>query len=149
MIRKFKKEDKEQVIELLRLNTPQYFDLSEESELKEYLETDSANYYVFVDNDKIIGAGGINFGFDDGKSARISWDIVHPEQQGKGVGRKLVEYRIEEIKKNNAVTKIIVRTSQLVNNFYAKFGFEIDFVEKDFWAPGYDLYQMNISLENN
>jgi [ribosomal protein S18]-alanine N-acetyltransferase len=147
MIRKFKIEDKEKVIELLRLNTPRFFDLSEEDDLQEYLVNESENYYVFEENNKVIGVGGINYGFDGGTTARISWDIIHPTNQGKGIGSKLTEFRIEEIKKKDSVKKIIVRTSQLVYEFYSKFGFEIDLVEKDFWAKDIDLYQMKIDIK--
>jgi len=80
--------------------------------------------------------------FDEGKTARISWDMVHPSMHGKGIGRRLTEFRINEIKKNHSIEKIVVRTTQLVHRFYQKQGFELELTEKDFWAKGLDLYQM-------
>jgi ribosomal protein S18 acetylase RimI-like enzyme len=41
---------------------------------------------------------------------------------------------------------IIVRTSQLAYKFYQKVGFELEKTEKDFWAKGFDLYQMKMNL---
>lgn len=145
MIRSYTSEDKKELIDLLRLNTPQYFDESEESDFIEYLDNHVENYFVVEDNKKIIGSGGINY-FADSTLARISWDIIHPGFQGKGIGKKLILYRINQIKKNPTVSLISVRTTQLVYKFYQKIEFELEKTEKDFWAKGFDLYQMTLEL---
>lgn len=97
------------------------------------------------DHGKIIGSGGINY-FADAKLARISWDIIHPDFQGKGIGKELTLYRIDQIRKNPQISLIVVRTTQLVYQFYRKMGFELEKVEQDFWAKGFDLYQMTLEL---
>ena len=148
-IRRYHSKDKDAVLELLRLNTPSFFAPSEEREFVEYLKKDSHNYFVVVHSGKCIGAGGFNKGFDGGKTARISWGIIHPIWHGKGVGRELTQFRIEQIKKNDEVEKIIVRTTQIVHGFYSKMGFELENMEKDYWAPGFDLYQMKMKINNN
>lgn len=146
MIRPYKRTDKNEVVELLRLNIPKYFDTTEEVDFIDYLDNHIGSYFVLIDAGSIISAGGINFGFDDGKTARISWDMVHPDMHGKGFGSKLTEFRINEIKKHNQVNKIVVRTTQLVYPFYEKNGFTLEKTEKDYWAPGFDLYQLKIEL---
>ena len=55
MIRKYTKKDKSVLIELLRQNTPQYFDPSEESEFEYYLDSEVEDYFVYENNTKIIG----------------------------------------------------------------------------------------------
>lgn len=147
MIRPYNKIDRTELIELLRLNTPKFFDSSEEKDFLEYLELHSQSYFVVKDAETIIGAGGFNYGFDNGKTARISWDIIHPDRQGKGIGTKLTHYRINEIKKNPSINKIVVRTTQLVYEFYQKIGFKLEKIEKDFWAQGFDLYQMKLEIK--
>jgi ribosomal-protein-alanine N-acetyltransferase len=146
MIRAYNKNDKSELIGLLKLNTPKYFAPSEEIDFIEYLENHSGNYFVVEESNSIVGAGGINYGFDHGDTARISWDIIHPDKQGEGIGTKLTSFRIEEIKKNRNVMKVVVRTTQLVQEFYRKNGFELKKIEKDYWAKGFDLYQMEIEL---
>jgi N-acetylglutamate synthase-like GNAT family acetyltransferase len=84
----------------LRLNTPAYFAPSEENDFIDYLENEVEDYFVLEENGKIVGCGGINY-WEHGTVARISWDIVHPDQQGKGIGKKLTLFRIEEIKKSH------------------------------------------------
>ncbi|MFP4090250.1 MAG: GNAT family N-acetyltransferase [Cyclobacteriaceae bacterium] len=106
-----------------------------------YLENELEHYYVLLSGNEIVGAGGINFSGNP-SIGKISWDLVHPEQQGKGLGRKLLSFRLEKLKAMPEVEQITVRTSQLVYKFYERAGFHLTEVIKDYWAPGYDLYQM-------
>ena len=46
---------------LIRLNTPEYFALEEETDLNEYLENKRELYYVLIFDGDIVGCGGINF----------------------------------------------------------------------------------------
>jgi ribosomal protein S18 acetylase RimI-like enzyme len=145
MIRPYSIKDKEALVKILRLNIPEFFAVSEEKDFIQYLDLYADNYFVVEENDRIIGAGGINY-FEEDKLARISWDIIHPDFQGKGVGKKLTIYRINEIKKKQTVAIILVRTTQLVFRFYQKMGFALEKTKKDYWAKGFDLYQMRLEL---
>lgn len=145
MIRKYKATDKEQVLELLRLNTPRYFAPSEEEDLSLYLDEDSEHYLVVEENGKIIGAGGYNF-FPEEGLARLSWDVIHPHAQGTGIGSSLTRFRITQIRKYSSVKEIQVRTSQHTHKFYEKMGFSTFKKVKDFWTPGFDLVDMRKSL---
>jgi N-acetylglutamate synthase-like GNAT family acetyltransferase len=145
-IRFYQKEDKEEVIKLIQLNIPTYFEESEEKEFVDYLEKHKEDYFVINDKatNQIIGCGGINYFFDE-NLARISWDIIHPNFQGQGIGKTLLLHRINHIQSKNIKT-IVVRTSQFAYEFYQKSGFELEKIEKDFWAKGFDLYQMKMNL---
>jgi len=140
-IREYKKSDKESVLNLLRLNTPQYFSHDEEKDLIRYLDNEIENYYVITCENRIAGCGGFNFSGDP-TTGRISWDIFHPEFQGKGLGTYLLKYRIEKLKNYSRLKTISVRTSQLVYKFYEKSGFTLKEVIEDYWAEGFDLYRM-------
>lgn len=144
MIRKYLISDKTKIIELLRKNTPTYFDYSEEKDFESYLDYEVEDYFVYEINSEIIGAGGINYFFKE-KLARISWDIIDPKAQGKGIGKELTQHRINHLNKNKNIELIVVRTTQLAYLFYAKMGFEIEKIEKDFWAKGFHLYQMKMN----
>lgn len=129
------------LLEILRLNTPAFFDASEEDSFIAYLNNEIEHYFVVEQAGQIVGAGGFNF-VEEGKIARISWDLFHPSVQGKGLGKALIYYRIEQIQQNLRAEIICVRTSQLVYQFYEKIGFELTEIVKDYWAVGYDLYYM-------
>lgn len=70
-IRPYFQNDKIAVIELLRSNTPTFFDPAEEKYLIEYLNKELEDYFVVEENNDIIGAGGVNY-FLQEKIARIS-----------------------------------------------------------------------------
>lgn len=144
MIRPYTVKDQPRLIEILRLNTPKYFDKSEEKDLIEYLNNDSKNYFVVEKFGLIIGAGGFNLGFDEGKTARISWDFIDPNYQGQSIGSELTNYRIEQIKNDPKIELIVVRTTQLTHKFYEKMGFSLTEIVPDYWAVGFDLYHMEI-----
>lgn len=144
-IRKFKQKDLESIRSIFNANTPQFFDPSEEKELIHYLSSEIEDYFVIENDAQIIGCGGINYD-DDSKTGIISWDIIHPDFQGQGVGQKLLAHRLNILKSNKISKKIIVRTSQLTFKFYEKSGFTLIDTRKDFWAKGFDLYHMEIKL---
>jgi N-acetylglutamate synthase-like GNAT family acetyltransferase len=147
-IRRYSKNDKLEVLQLLDLNIPYYFAPAEKTDFQNYLETEIELYYVLTFENKIIGCGGINFE-DEKKTGIISWDIIHPEFQGKKFGKALLQYRISVLKSLENVTKIIVRTSQMTFLFYQKQGFQLLEVKPNYWAKGFDLYFMEYVLRNS
>ncbi|MBC7914537.1 MAG: GNAT family N-acetyltransferase [Pyrinomonadaceae bacterium] len=140
-IRAYKTTDQEAVLNLLRLNTPQYFSTEEENDLVYYLENEIEHYFVIEINQQIVGSGGFNFSGDK-TTGKISWDIFHPEFQRKSLGTKLLNYRIQRLQTFKEVKKITVRTSQLAYQFYEKQGFKLLEIVEDYWAKGFHLYTM-------
>jgi ribosomal-protein-alanine N-acetyltransferase len=142
-IRNYRKEDKEVVLNLFRLNVPLYFSPSEQEELLYFLDHEIELYFVLEIEGKIVGSGGINFSGDE-THAKISWDFLHPEYQGKSLGTKLLKHRLDILQKMDKVKTITVRTSQLAYRFYEKSGFKLKEVVTDYWAKGFDLYRMEL-----
>ncbi len=144
-VKKYTDSIREDVLNLLRLNSPTYFSATEEKDFIEYLDKEIEDYFIIVDNERILGAAGINY-FPNQKVARLSWDMAHPKFQGKGIGKLLTQHRIAVIKARSDIQTIIVRTSQMAHPFYNKMGFQLEKTEKNFWSPGFDLYQMEMAL---
>lgn len=140
-IRDYANSDKDAVIGLLRLNTPQYFAPEEEQDLLHYLDHELERYFVLELNGELVGCGGINFSGNPAHG-KLSWDILHPQYQGLGLGRRLVQHRLEQLRTYPNVQTITVRTSQLVYEFYEKQGFALTQVVEDYWAKGFHLYDM-------
>jgi N-acetylglutamate synthase-like GNAT family acetyltransferase len=140
-IRNYHPDDKATLLLVFDLNCPQYFAPEERSDLQTYLDTESEDYFVVECDNKVVDCGGINIQKDKNKGV-LSWDIIHPDYQKRGIGKALVAFRVERLKKTHLVEEIGVRTSQFTDQFYAKCGFELQEVVKDYWSPGYDLYDM-------
>jgi [ribosomal protein S18]-alanine N-acetyltransferase len=146
MIQAYQSKDKIQALELIRLNTPVYFAPEEETEFKAYLEEKLEEYFVYKINNTMVACGGINYGFDQGTAVRIAWDMVHPDYQKQGIGGELLQFRINKIKENSAIKRIIVRTAASTHKFYEKKGFKLISIGKDYWAEGFDLYEMEMHV---
>ncbi len=140
-IRVYKVEDKSTLMDILSLNVPQYFHKNEIEDYFNYLDYEIEDYFVIEFDNQLIGAGGINFA-NNRTIGKISWDIIHPNQQKKGFGKQLLTHRIEHLKKIDSVELISVRTSQHTYKFYEKNGFKLNNIIKDYWAEGFDLYEM-------
>lgn len=141
LIRKYNSEDKSKLINVLELNIPKYFSRSEIKDFEDYLNNEIQQYFVVEFNGEVIGSGGINIE-NNSKTGKISWDFINPNFQGLGVGKKLLDYRIEILKSMKDIEIISVRTSQLAYKFYQKSGFVLKEIQKDFWAEGLDMYIM-------
>lgn len=146
-IRLYENADKEQVLDLFRLNVPRYFAAQEEADLDNYLDKYLEYHYVMEADGMIVGNGGFNL-FNDGSTASLSWGFFHPQYQGKGLGTLLTRFRIQQIKERNNVKEIEVRTSQYTYKFYERFGLQIREVIKDYWGDGLDLYHMAGSVDS-
>lgn len=145
-IREHEAADRELLLNLLRLNTPFFFSEEEEGDLADYLDNFADHYYVLELDGAVVGCGGFNLS-EDGETGRLSWDIFHPDSQGKGLGTALTRFRIEKIKAIAGIKKISVRTSQMAYHFYEKFGLELREVVKDYWDMGFDLYRLDRDID--
>ncbi len=143
MIRPYTPNDKPQLLELFRLNTPPYFAPEEEAWFSDYLDKETEDFFVVEEDEIIKGCGGVNYHENSGM---LSWGIIHPEFQGKGIGRQLTLHRIAVIKSKPGLQKIVTRTSQRTYKFYEKMGFTLIEVKKDHWATGLDLYYMEMAI---
>ncbi len=144
-IRCYKATDKENLVALLRLLTPAYFAPEEEADFIMYLDLHATDYFVVEDGAELVACGGFNASKTIGE-IKIAWDMVHPNYQGKGIGGRLLQYRIEKIQQIENINTIVVRTTQKADVFYAKHGFETKKIVVDYWAKGFDLYHMERPL---
>ena len=140
-IRPYENKDKEGLLNLLSLNIPTYFHPNELEDLANYLDKEIEDYFVLAVNSNLLASGGINYD-KDGHTAKISWDIVHPEYHNQGLGSRLLIHRLACIRSNPSIKKITVRTSQFADQFYGKHGFQEFDRQKNYWAEGYDLVSM-------
>lgn len=145
IIRPYIDSDKDQLMEIIQLNIPQYFAQAEKDEFKHYLEKEVEDYFVVENGDRIVAGGGINYPVNQ-NFATISWDLIHPNFQSIKIGSELLKFRIRHIQ-IKGFTKIRVRTSQQAFGFYEKHNFVLQEVIPDYWAKGFDLYDMFMEIE--
>lgn len=148
MIRHYKISDKNDLVEIFKLNTPKFFDVNELNDYVNYLENNAQTYLTVILDNKIVGGTGYYINEED-NIGQITWIFFHPEYAGNGLGKLTVNHCLELFKKNKYINKVKVTTSQLAFQFFEKFGFEIVKIEKDYWAKGLDLFLMEYQLFKN
>ncbi|WP_101448302.1 GNAT family N-acetyltransferase [Aquimarina sp. MAR_2010_214] len=137
---RYSEEQLSEIKNIFFLNVPEYFAEKEWYDLTNYLKIHGKTYFVVKNEREIIGCGGYHKSNDT--TARLSWDFIHPEFKGKGIGRKMILHCIEEIEKDVSNDSIEVWTSQHAHQFYAKFGLKTYDIKENYWEEGLHLYKM-------
>ena len=129
-------------LSILKSNTPEFIDKSEESLFIHYLSRKGIIYFVLFESRKLIGCGG--YGYDNKKNSVIlSWGLIHNQFHKMGFGTHLLKYRIKQIVKNYPNSNIILDTSQKTYKFYERFSFSVDNITRNFYGKGLDRYDMS------
>jgi len=135
---------RQEVKNLFFENVPTYFAEEEWLDLEQYLDQNGETYFCAQINSKIVGCGGYHFSNDS--IARLSWSFMHPNYIRKGIGKRLILHCTKAISQNPAIQQIEVWTSQYAYQFYEKLGLSVVKIKRDYWAKGFDLYKMEVSL---
>ena len=133
-VRKFREEDAEAVSELiirtlLVTNSKDYPpEMIDELILREQPEDQTelgkrAHFYVAEENGSLIGCGAAGPGKNPGEPCGLYSVFVLPEQQGKGVGRKIL-VTLESDEYAVLSGRIELHASITGLNFYRKLGYE-------------------------
>jgi len=129
-------------------NTPDFFAPSERAEYETFLRTLDEPYFVLeADSGEVVACGGV---YVVGDRAGLSWGMVARPYHRRGVGRRLLEERLEYLRAHHPeVTSVHVNTSQHTAGFFERFGFVTQKITKDAFAPGLHEHVMTLVLEPN
>lgn len=105
-------------IEKLSFKTP----WTKEAFISELTRNKCAKYRAIVDNEKVVGYGGMWIMIDE---AHITNIAIHPEFRGIGLGNLIMEDLLNVARNNGARSMTLeVRTGNITAlNLYKKFGF--------------------------
>jgi len=97
---------------------------------------DRGDMYVLTDADSVIGECVVT---DEGEGVlEIQSLAVAQEHQGKGFGRRLIEFVEETCRGKYSILQVGTGDSPLTVPFYEKCGFTVHHVEKNFILEHYD-----------
>lgn len=142
--RPYTPEDRAGCVALFRANTPNWFAPHELEQYESFLDEGPASYFVMLDEaGTLTGAGGVEV-----ESARsvgwLTWGMVDPTRHGLGLGKSLLEYRLEQLRANLHVSRVCIDTSQLTAPFYEKYGFTAQRIIPDGYAKGLHRHEMEL-----
>lgn len=146
-------QHKKALIKIFESNIPLYFAQEELAYFDNFLDKDETHrgeYYVILNDDLIIGCGGIALNeptkYTNKPHVIMTWGMVDSAHHKKGYGKLLLLHRIKQAKENFLDIKIALGTTQHTVSFFEKYGFKTVAYEKSHWSKDLDLYQME--LEN-
>lgn len=144
-IRTYTENDLENVVSIFRSNIPKYFSHEEEPGLRNFLaDVRSADYVVMENDGEIIGSGGIALNEDE--TVSLCWGMMRNDFIGKGLGKRLTEFRINLSREKFGDLPIVISTSQHTQGFYENFGFKLTERISDGFAPGIDNCRMRLKF---
>ncbi len=143
LIRPYKETDRVDLLDIFKRNTPDHFDVDEESDFNTYLNQNPQTYFTLLNENRI--AGGIGY-LKSGNQGQLTWLLFHPEYQGLGLGSLAVKHCMDLLAEDHRLDKVIITTSQRTYQFFERFGFWLIRREKDYWSKGLDLCLMEKSL---
>ncbi len=146
MIRSYEIGDRKKLLEILWRNVPTYFDTSEVNDFESFLDHEGQRYFTLEMQGEIVGGAGCLVERDKGIGL-VRWIFFDPSHTGSGLGKAMMEHCMGVFKSEAAIRKLVVNTSQLSYRFFEKFGYKVVKVQKEYWAPGLDLYLMERGLD--
>lgn len=139
----YTKQYKDQCLKVFESNIGQYFDASERELYTEYLNALSrdinASYYVYLLHGEVIACGGYLLNVN---ACALAWGMVHRDFHNKGIGTKLIDFRLGQLSKNKDVKTVLIETSQHTKGFYTQHGFVQTQVIKDGFGKNIDRILM-------
>jgi N-acetylglutamate synthase-like GNAT family acetyltransferase len=127
-------------------NVPEYFTTEEIKDFDAFLtrlESDGnkTRFYVMKYNDKIIGCGG--YGDKDNTGIiSLTWGLIHQDFHKQGFGKKLLLYRLDQIKMLKPRVPVLIDTTQYSYGFFEKHGFKTTKITPDYYEIGMHRYDM-------
>jgi GNAT superfamily N-acetyltransferase len=143
-IRLYSAGDREACLEVLRSNTPEFFLPSDAEDFAAFLDRGPGPYVVLEEEGSVMACGGW---FEEGdQTAGLSWGMVRRAAHGKGLGKRLLNYRLERIGRDLNARQIILQTIPEVSGFFTRAGFEVVSVEPGAYGGVFDRIRMRKSL---
>lgn len=141
-IREYVDADRDVCLSIFDSNRPKYFAEHERKEFADWLDqADRESYSIMKLDDEIVACGGI---YRDAEKTHIgmAWGMVRHDLHSNGLGRRLTEFRLQQMEELYPDVPQRLATSQHTFEFYEKLGFATTKVTADGFGPGIDRYDM-------
>ena len=98
VIRKAQPSDLNCLVKIFTLNIPKYFHEEELVDFKKYFNSNNIETYFIIESEgEILGASG--YAYENIQTARICWVFVDSNHHSTGLGKKLVNYCVDILKR--------------------------------------------------
>lgn len=145
-VRDYTTADRSACLAVFDSNVPEFFVPAEREEFAAFLDALPGPYLVAEDEaGRVLGCGG--YAVTPGTTtADLCWGMVRRERHGTGLGRLLLDARLERVRADARADAVALKTSQHTRAFYERVGFHTERVISDGFAPGLDRCDMRLFL---
>lgn len=146
-IRVFQPGDVAACLRAMQSNVPEFFAASEIADFEQELAALDGPYLVIEDDELGVAACGGYYVDAGSRSAWLVWGLVHRARHGWGLGTLLLRDRLRRIEAElGGGGAVLLDTSRRSHGFFERFGFELEKVTPDGYAPGLDRLDMRLTL---
>jgi N-acetylglutamate synthase-like GNAT family acetyltransferase len=143
-VRFYAEQDYQPCLGIFDSNVPRYFASTERNEFEQFLLMPNADFLVAEREGFVIGCGGC---YVREAVGRLCWGMVHNASHRSSAGSALLAWRLDRLFLAHGVMQTRLDTSQLSAPFFSRFGFLVEHVDQDGFAPGIDCVSMYLSRE--
>ena len=145
-VRDYTSTDEPACLALFDSNVPDFFLPSERQDFRDFLLRLATPYFVVEDAaGMVVGCGG--YAVDRvTRTARLCWGMVRHDLHRTGIGRALLEARLDRMRADGLVDAVELDTTQNTYAFFERWGFRTSSVEPEGYGPGMDRYEMRLDL---
>ena len=146
-VREYTSSDRSSCLAVFDSNVPRFFASSEREEFAAFLNTPLPGPFALIEDEagEVLGCGGYRVR-PGSTTADLCWGMIKRERHGTGLGKLLLDIRLERIHADTEVEAVSVHTSQHTCGFYRHRGFRTERVTPNGYAPGLDRCDMRLLL---
>lgn len=147
-IRRYQAADKKSCLKAFQTNIPKFFTEEELGMFGAFLDKCAAPaeeplwYFVVVVSEQIVGCGG--FAENAPGIIHFTWGLMDGAYHHMGLGKALLLFRLQEIKRHYPQGIVRLDTSQHTYGFFERYGFCVKNILPNGYAPGLDRYDMEL-----
>ncbi len=145
-IRLYEVTDLAACMDCFQSNTPPAFTVAEITLFRNFLERvgrehpETLPYWVLEKDGRVVGCGGL--GLNENGTVSLTWGLVHSAFHKQGLGRQLLEYRLQQWALLFPQSPLRLDTTQHAVTFFEKYGFRTVQYTPDGYEPRLHRYDM-------
>lgn len=145
-VRAYRSGDRGGCLEIFDSNVPEFFRPEERRDFSAFLDDPPGPLLVLEGPPGwVVGFGGVA---DEGDGlGSLCWGMVHRRRHGQGLGRRLLDARLDLMRQDPAFRAARLETIPATAGFFVKMGFSVVSTEPDGYAPGMDRVVLVRDLE--
>jgi GNAT superfamily N-acetyltransferase len=148
-IRAYTRKDRLACLRVLESNIPGFFKPDTRDDFTDYLDelgNPGHSFFILENHAKLVLACGGVYIFPGAVLASLQWGMVARAYHRSGLGRALLEYRLNWLRETAIVQEVLLSATQSSSAFFEQFGFVIEKTLENHGGIGVHQVEMRLKL---